>query len=446
MRDIEKFIVKGRKKLIGKIRVSGSKNVALKVLVAACLTDEEVVVENVPLITDFLIMTEIIEQLGGVVKRKDHSYSIKLKEFSGNKIFLDKAAEIRTSFMFLAPLLARERSALIPNPGGCRIGARPIGRIVNGLQKMGVKIDYEREDGYFHARTGKDGLTGTEYAFSKNSHTGTETMLLAAVLAKGKTVLKNAAEEPEVDELIDLLNKMGAKIKRTKPRVIEIQGVKKLHGVKFKIGPDRNEVVTFAVAAIMTRGDILVEDIKKESIKEFLEKLDEIGAGYKIEKNGIRFFGNGKLKSTDIITNFYPGFMTDWQGPWTILMTQAFGVSKVHETVYENRFTYVDELNKMGSDIRLFNPVLKNPAKVYNFNITDDNNYYHAVEITGPVVLHNAAVNIADLRAGATLVIAALAARGESVIFGIEHLDRGYENFEKRLLSLGANIKRVTHE
>lgn len=446
MKDLERFIVNGNKKLNGKIKVSGSKNVALKALVAACLTKEEVVIENVPLITDFLVMADIIEQLGGTVERKDHTFSIKMEEFSGNKIFLDKAAEIRASYMFLAPLLARVGSALIPNPGGCRIGARPIDRVVEGLTKMGVKMDYDREDGYFHAGLTSSSLKGTEYTFSKNSHTGTETMLLTAVLAKGKTILKNAAEEPEVDELIEMLTRMGAKIKRSKKRTIEIEGVEKLFGTRFKIGPDRNEVVTFAVAAIMTGGDIFVEGVGREFIKEFLEKLDEIGSVYKVEKNGIRFFGNGVLSSTSVKTNFYPGFMTDWQGPWAILMTQANGVSEIHETVYENRFTYVKELEKMGAEISLYNPVLKNPAEVYNFNITDDNNYFHAAKIKGPIKLHNAVVNITDLRAGATLVIAALAANGETIIFGIEHLDRGYENFEKRLLSLGADIKRVTYD
>ncbi len=443
---MDKLIITGGKKLKGEISILGSKNVALKVLVAACLTDEDVIIENVPLISDLFIMTDIIEHLGGKVSFKDHTVTVSLKNFSSEKISLDKAAEVRTSYMFLAPLLARMNEAVIPNPGGCRIGARPIDRIVDGLKKMDVKIKYDSKDGYFHAYC-TNGLRGTTYKFSKNSHTGTETMILAAVLAKGKTVLENAAQEPEVDELIGLLNRMGAKIERVKPRRIVIQGVEKLHGAKFVIVPDRNEVLTFAVAAIITEGDIFVKNIKKRGLEEFLELLKKSGAGYEVKKDGVRFFYKGELKSTDVITTFYPGFMTDWQGPWAVLMTKASGKSTIHETVYENRFTYVEELEKMGAQINLYNPKLKNLEKVYNFNIKDDNGKnFHAAEILGPTELHNGILYITDLRAGATLVLAALAAKGESVLFGVEHLDRGYEQFDKRLRMLGAEIKRVKEE
>lgn len=442
--DLEKMIIKGQNKLSGTISVSGSKNVALKVLVAACLTDEEVVIENVPLITDFKIMAEIIEELGGIVKINDHSISIRIKKFNTEKITLDKAAEIRTSFMFLAPLLARKGTAIIPNPGGCRIGARPIDRIVEGLEKMGVVVNYDSDDGYFHASLSSGKLHGARYVFSKNTHTGTETMILAAVLAEGTTILRNAAQEPEVDELIAFLNKMGAKIERTDKRVITIHGVKKLHGTTFRIGFDRNEVVTFAIAAILTEGDIFIKGISRVGLEDFLSKLDEAGGGYEMKNDGIRFFYKEKLKPVKVITGSYPGFMTDWQGPWTVLMTKAKGESVVHEAVYENRFTYAEELNKMGAKLKLFNPKLGDPEAFYNFNITDDNNYYHAAKITGPAKLHNAVLNISDLRAGATLVLAALAAKGESIIFGLEHLDRGYEDFMLRLRDVGADIKRIT--
>lgn len=444
--DVEKLIISGQKKLSGDVVVSGSKNVALKALVAACLTDEEVIIENVPLITDFMIMADIIQQIGGTVKLLDHSIKISIKDIKTNKITLDKAAEIRTSFMFLAPLLARTKKAIIPNPGGCRIGARPIDRIVEGLKQMGALIDYDREDGYFHAEVGSKGLKGTKYKFIKSTHTGTETMILAAVLADGVTTLENSGQEPEIDELIGFLNKMGAKIKRTDPRTIVIEGVKKLHGTTFRISPDRNEIVTFAIAGIITGGDIFIKDIDSTGIVEFLKQLKEAGGGYEEKENGIRFYSNGSLKATSIVTNFYPGFMTDWQGPWTVLMTQASGSSVMHETVYENRFTYVDELEKMGARIKLFNPKIEDPEKFYNFNITDDNNYFHAAKILGPKKLHNGILNVSDLRAGATLVLAALAAKGESVIFGLEHLDRGYEEFDKRLKKLGASIERVNHE
>jgi len=443
---MEKLIIKGGNKLTGTITVSGSKNVALKVFVAACFTDEEVIIENVPIISDLLIMADIIEHLGGEVKFKDHTARIRMKNFSSEKIALDKAAEIRTSYMFLAPLLARVGNAIIPNPGGCRIGARPIDRIVDGLKKMGVKITYDSKDGYFYAKA-PNGLKGTTYRFAKNTHTGTETMILAAVLAKGKTILENAAEEPEVDELIVFLRRLGAKIKRENKRRIVIEGVEKLHKASFRIFPDRNEVVTFAVSAILTKGDIFIEDITTKGLEEFLIMLEKTGGGYEIKQNGIRFFYKNLLIANDIETSAYPGFMTDWQGPWAVLMTKAKGESIIHETIYENRFTYVEELKKLGGHIELFNPKIKNPEIVYNFNAKDDNGKnFHAAKIFGPTKLHNGIVDITDLRAGATLVLAALVAKGESVLFGVEHLDRGYEKIEKRLKSLGANIKRVKEE
>lgn len=440
---MERFEIVGGKKLKGQVNVFGSKNVVLKVLVAACLTNEEIYIDNVPLISDVYAMTEIIEHLGGKVEFKDHRFVIKVEDFISNKIALEKAAEARTSFMFLAPLLIRKKEAIIPNPGGCRIGARPIDRVIGGLKKMGVRVKYSSKDGFFHA-TAPNGLHGAYYKFEKSTHTGTETMLIAAVMAKGKTILENAAQEPEIDELIAFLRRMGAKIVREKPRRIVIEGVEKLGGASFIIAPDRNEVVTLAVAAIITQGDVFIKDISKRGLEEFLEMLRKIGAGFEVKKDGIRFFYKGPLKASDVTTTFYPGFMTDWQGPWAVLMTQAEGVSTIHEAVYENRFNYVGGLRKMGADIELYNPKVRNPAKFYNFNIKDDKKTnFHAAKITGPANLHNGILNMTDIRAGATLVLGALVASGESVLFGLEYLDRGYEQFEQRLKVLGAKIKRI---
>ncbi|MBI3092817.1 MAG: UDP-N-acetylglucosamine 1-carboxyvinyltransferase [Candidatus Levybacteria bacterium] len=442
---MEKFIINGGKKLTGAVSVSGAKNVALKALVAACLTEEKLIIHNIPLISDFFVMVDIIKELGGEVSIKDHTATVQLKRFKKDKISLDKAAEIRTSSMFLAPLLARTGGAIIPNPGGCRIGARPIDRIIKGLREMGVDIVYNNSDGYFHASTKQ--LEGTKYRFEKNSHTGTETLILAGVLAKGRTILENAAQEPEVDELISLLNLMGAKIKRVGPRTIVINGVENLCGVEFSISPDRNEIVTFAIAAIITEGDIFIKDIKTQNLRTFLAKLKAAGAGFEEKNGGLRFYYIGNLTKTDIVTSAYPGFMTDWQGPWAVLMAKANGTSTIHETVYENRFGYVSELKKMGAKITFFNPQIKNRKEVYNFNLEDDTGkYFHGAKIYGSTPLHNGVLTISDLRAGATLVLAALAARGQSIIFGVEHLDRGYENFDKRLRHLGADIKRVDHE
>lgn len=442
---MDKFITRGGKKIEGNIIVSGAKNVALKALVAACLTNDEVVIKNVPLISDLMVMIDIIKEIGGKIKITDHTVSIKLEKIHSPKIPLDKAAGVRTSFMFMVPLLVRMRKAIIPNPGGCRIGARPIDRVIDGVRKMGIDVYYDSSDGYFHAKIKK--IKGVSYRFEKNTHTGTETLILLAVLAEGKTILENAAEEPEIDKLISFLNQMGADIKRINSRTIIINGVEKLHGAEFVIDSDRNEIVTFAIAAIITEGDIFIENASEIELKAFLDKLKEAGGGFEIKKGGIRFYYKNGLKATRIITSSYPGFMTDWQSAWAVLMIKAKGTSVIHEAVYENRFGYVTELKKMGAHIELFNPKVDNPEKLYNFNIKDDKKeYLHAIKINGPIDLHNGIVNISDLRAGATLVLAALAAKGKTVIFGIEHLDRGYERFEERLKVLGADIERVRED
>lgn len=442
---MEKLIINGGKRLMGTISVSGAKNVALKTLVAACLTDEEVIIENIPLISDFMVMVNIIRSLGGTVRIKGHTAYIQVKALKLKRIPLEEAAKIRTSAMLMAPLLARLHKAIIPNPGGCRIGARPIDRTIEGLKTMGFDTLYNSEDGYFYIKSNGRVPDGTiRYHFEKSTHTGTETLVMAAVFLRKKTILENAAEEPEIDELITFLNQMGAKIERIKKRTIIINGVEKLKKARFKIGLDRNEIVTFATGAIATRGDVFIRDADTVDLSSFLQKLKDAGAGYEKRKNGIRFYYKGRLKSVDVETSVYPGFMTDWQGPWSILMTQADGVATIHETVYENRFGYVKELKKMGADVSLFNPRIDKPSEIYNFNLRDDStDYYHGLKVYGPAKLHNAVVEISDLRAGATLVLAALLAPLSSTIFGVEHLDRGYEKFEERLKSLGARIKRI---
>lgn len=440
--NMEKYIVQGQAQLTGETEVSGAKNVALKALVAACLTSEKVIIRNIPRISDLFTMVSIIKKLGGQIDIEDHVATIHIPEFSNTKISLEDASHTRTSSMLIAPLLVRASSAIIPNPGGCRLGARPIDRTIEGLKKMGAEIDYDSDDGYFHARA--DGLRGIEYTFDKNTHTGTETLLIAAVLAKGKTVLTNAALEPEVDELIEMLISMGAKIVRKDGRVIEIDGVSSLSGTDITIKPDRNEIVTFAIGAIVTRGDVFIKGAKHEYLKEFLEKLEDVGGGVEEKADGIRFFYKGPIKAGDVLTTPYPGFMTDWQAPWAVLMTQAEGESIIHEAVFENRFSYIKELKKMGAKSTLFNPPVDNPQEFYNFNLEDDDpEFFHAVKIKGPTKLHNGIVTMSDLRAGATLVIAALAAEGETIIHGVSHVERGYEGFDRRLKSLGAHIEKV---
>ncbi len=444
---MEKIVINGGKRLMGDTIVSGAKNVALKAMVAACLTEEEVVIKNVPLISDFMVMAAIIKELGGSVKIVDHVVYVQMKRFKKEKISLDEAAKIRASAMFLSPLLARMGKAIIPNPGGCRIGARPIDRTIKGLEKMGYSVSYNSKDGFFYLKR-KNNSKKSEilYKFEKSTHTGTETLIMIASLLKDtKTTLENSAAEPEVDELISLLNQMGARILRTKERTIVIEGVDKLSGTEFTIGPDRNEIVTLAIAAVITKGDVFVKGAQNVDLSPFIQRLELAGGGVGQGKDGVRFFYKDELKSVDVQTSSYPGFMTDWQGPWAVLMTQAKGEAIIHETVYENRFGYVGELRKMGANVILFNPEVKNPEKIYNFNLSDNNpSFFHAARIKGPTLLHNAVVQVSDLRAGATLVLASLIARGESVIFGADHLDRGYENFEERLRNIGADVKRIS--
>lgn len=439
---MEKLIVRGGQPLQGTITISGSKNVALKALVAACLTSEEVVIENIPLISDFAVMVEILEELGGSISMSGHTARIQVKAFTKHEISLEKAARARTSAMFIAPLLARVGEAIVPNPGGCRLGARPIDRTIDGVRSFGVDITYHSEDGYFHAKTEK--LTGVTYTFLKNTHTGTETLILTAVLAHGTTILKNAAEEPEIDDLITLLNAMGAQVKRSAKREITIVGVENLHGTTFRISPDRNEIVTFAVAALITKGDIFIPEAKRHDMESFIEQVIEVGGGVEETTDGMRFFYKGELQASDVTTAIYPGFMTDWQAPWAALMTQANGTSSIHETVFENKFGYIADLRKMGGHIEAYVPDITDRESLYNFNLEDDRSeYVHAIKISGPTPLHNAIVTTIDIRAGAAVALAALAAQGESTIFGVEKLDRGYERFEERLTELGATIERV---
>jgi len=436
---MKKYVVRGGNSLSGEVAVTGAKNVVLKAIVAACLTSDPVEIKNAPLINDFFILLELVREIGGKVYLRDHTVKIEVPEIKNIQIPLDMGAKIRTSSMLAAPLLARRGEALIPNPGGCRIGARPIDRHIEGLETMGVVGKYRSSDGYFHLKT--NGLKGTTYRFGKNTHTGTELLILAGVLAEGKTVIENAAEEPEIDDLIKLLNQMGGKVKRVESRKIEIIGVKKLHGTSYTIMPDRNEVVTYAVLSSLTGGQIYIKNVELPHLDAFLKEFKNAGGSWEESSKGVRFYVKNGIKPTDIVTVPHPGFMTDWQGPWAIFATQAAGTSTIHETVYENRFGYFEELRKMGANLSLFAPKVDDPKSFYNFNYTDeDRDNKQALRIKGPSKLHNAVLNVSDLRAGATVAIAALIAQGTSVIYGVEILERGYEAFDARLRALGANI------
>jgi UDP-N-acetylglucosamine 1-carboxyvinyltransferase len=443
---MEKFIVDGPTRLKGDVMIAGAKNVALKAIVASLLTDEEVILENVPEIRDVHLMLEVLGHLGKHSVFEESRVVIRKNSSCECTVPLEVGARLRTSSMVLGPLLTRYGKAIIPNPGGCRIGARPIDRHIEGLKKMGASITYDSTDGYFHAQAKK--LEGAEITFEKNTHTGTETLLLAGILAQGKTILRNVAQEVEVDDLIRLLQNMGANIKRSGVREMIIEGVAKLHGTTYTIMPDRNEEVTFAIAAVASLGDITIHNSQREYLTAFLDALTKAGGGYEeIDEKTTRYFYKDPLHAVDVVTAPYPGFMTDWQAPWALLMTQAKGESVVHETVFENRFTYVEELKKMGAHIAYVDPEVKNPKTFYNFNWEDRPFGTHqAIRITGPTNLHNAVVTINDLRAGATLLLATIIGSGKSYLYGIEQIDRGYEHVEKRFTALGAHIVRVKED
>lgn len=439
---MKKYIIKGQNSLSGTVEIAGAKNVALKAIVAACLTDEEVILENVPRISDVQYMLELVRHFGGEVKVKESRVSIHVPVIKKTRLPLETAVKMRASSLFFAPFIVRNKTAEIPNPGGDKIGARRIDMHIEGLERLGVRVE-AKDDSYFYART--DSLRGANYKFKKNTHTGTEQMILASVMAEGDTVLENCAQEPEIDELINLLNLMGGRVKRLGERTITISGVKRLKGTSFRIGPDRNEAVTFAIASALTGGQIWLDNVDKTFMKAFIEEFKKSGGDVEENNNGqLRFFIIKDIIPTNIKTEKYPGFMTDWQGPWCVLMTQAIGVSTIHETIYEDRFQYTKELQKMGAKIELYNPEVNNPQEFYNFNYDDCTpETRHAIRIYGKTALKGAKTQMVDLRAGATVVLAALIAEGASEINGVEHIERGYELFDVRLKKIGASIEYI---
>ena len=438
---MEKFIIQGGRELHGSVRIGGAKNSSFKLMIASLLAQGETRLLNIPLINDVEITRQIIDHLGGRVRSAgERLLCVDGTNLTTNEVPQRFGKHSRASTMFIAPLLSRFKKAVVPLPGGDKIGARPLDRHFAVFKALGATVTQRGNVVVVSA----DRLTGSHYKFEKNSHTGTETAIMAAVLAVGKTILENAAAEPEVDDLITFLTSMGAKIQRKPGRRIEIIGVKKLIPTIHRIMPDRNEAVSFACAAVATGGDIIVENAREEHLKAFLHKLEEVGGGYEVGSFGIRFYHQGAFRSVDVVTKPYPGFMTDWQPLWAVLMTQAKGTAIIHETVHNNRFQYVRDLRKMGAKISLFNPKVTNPRRFYNFNLQDDRpEYRHAAKIQGPTPLKGRELKVHDLRAGATLVLAALIAKGQSTITGVDHIDRGYENLDGRLIDLGASIKRL---
>lgn len=423
---MQKFVVTGGVPLSGEVRIAGAKNAVLKQMAAAVLTDEPVTLRNVPRISDVAIMRELLGDIGFEVEG-DPGDALRIRAGAADWPFipLEAGIKMRASFILLGPMLARFGRVILPNPGGDRIGRRPVDLHVAAMERLGARIVYR--NGYYFASVPESGLRGATVEFPTVTVMGTENALLAATLARGTTVLENAAMEPEVDDLIRMLCSMGARIERTADRRIEVAGVDRLGGVEHEVIGDRLEAETFAIAAAATRGSVEMRGVLTEHLRAFLRVCERMGVAYEetADGGGLRVgSGDGStVRAVEVRTEPYPGFATDYQAPLAVLMTQAEGVSTIEETIFEDRLEYCHELRRMGARIDVLDP--------------------RRARITGPTPLRGAEVTIADLRAGATLILAALAASGTSVISGVEHVDRGYEQIEAKLLGLGARISRI---
>src|SRR4051794_23741460 len=420
----EAFRIEGGRPLTGTIAVSGAKNSALKLLAAACLTGERCRLENVPEIEDVRVMAEVLGDLGVVVDHPEPGvYEVAAGDVDWLFIPLEAAAKMRASFILLGPLLARFGRVIISNPGGDRIGRRPVNLHVDAMRVLGADIEYR--NGYYYAQA-PGRLRGGEIRFPHVTVMGTENAMLAATLADGQTVIRPAAQEPEVDDLIAFLCEMGADVTRTYPDTIEVNGTRRLRGATHTVIPDRIETGTFLVAAAVTGGRITLENAASEHVRALIDLFTRVGVpvtcgetSISIDATGLR---PGDLRACDVETSPYPGLATDIQPPTCVLLTQASGTSRVHEAVFEDRIEWLAELRKLGA----------------NIHIEDA----HHASIHGPAPLHGAEAAIGDLRAGASLILAALAADGGSLIHGAHHVERGYENIDRKFQQLGARIVR----
>ncbi|MEK7167069.1 MAG: UDP-N-acetylglucosamine 1-carboxyvinyltransferase [Patescibacteria group bacterium] len=415
-----KFIINGGKKLKGEIAVGGAKNLALKALAASFLFKQEIVINNIPDIEDIKQMLEIIKDLGAKVEKNDnHQYKISTKNVSKTTLSPILTPKLRASIVLIGPMLARFGEAMLPYPGGCVIGMRPIDIFIDGFKTLGVEVE-ENKNGFFF-KTKK--LKGAKFVFPIISVTATETLMMAATLAKGKTTLINAACEPEISTLADYLNSCGAKISGAGTSTIIIEGVNKLSANVFNIIPDRIEAGTFAIMAATTKSDLIIKNCNPMHLEVPLLMLKKVGVNFIIGNNNIHVLPSKNLKAINLVTHEYPGFITDLQAPFTVLLTQVQGMSLVHETIYEGRLFYIDKLNKMGANIILCDP--------------------HRAIINGPTKLYGKKVESPDIRAGMAMVIASLVAEGKTEIDNIYQIDRGYEKIEERLQNLGVKIERV---
>jgi UDP-N-acetylglucosamine 1-carboxyvinyltransferase len=419
----ETICIEGGRPLQGEVHISGSKNAALKLLAAATLTGERCRFTNVPEIADVVLMADLLRDLGVVVDHPEPgTYEVSAGDVDWLFVPLEAAAKMRASFILLGPLLARFGRVIISNPGGDRIGRRPVDLHVEAMQALGASVGY-RNGYYFAQAPGR--LRGGDVRFPHVTVMGTENAMLAATLADGHTTIRPAAQEPEIDDLIGFLQAMGAEVQRTEPSVVEVEGRRRLRGATHQVIADRIEAGTFAVAAAVTGGSVSLRGAPLDHLGSFLDVLQRIGVEVAGDGDRILVRGAGPelraYRATDVETAAYPGFATDLQPPTSVLLTQAAGRSTVHETIYEDRLEWLTELGGMGASVE----------------VRDE---HHAV-ISGPTRLRGSDLAMGDLRAGASLILAALAADGRSTISGVHHVRRGYEDIERKLLELGAHIE-----
>ncbi len=419
---MEQYVIKGGIPLIGEVEIGGAKNAALAILAAAILCDEPVVVDNIPDIRDISVILSAIQSIGAEVERLGrHTVKITGKTIHMVHVGYDSIKKIRASYYLLGALLGKYKKAEVPLPGGCNIGIRAIDQHKKGFEALGAKVKIEH--GMIMAET--DSLKGAHLYFDVVSVGATINVMLAAVLAEGNTILENPAKEPHVVDVANFLNSMGANIKGAGTDVIRIKGVKSLHGTEYSIIPDQIEAGTFMLAAAATKGDVIVRNVIPKHLEAISAKLMEIGCQITEEDDAVRVFGNSELKHTQIKTLPYPGFPTDMQPQMTVTLALSHGTSIVTETIFDNRFKYVDELAKMGASIKVEG----------NTAIVDGVKKLTGAEISAP-----------DLRAGAALIIAGLAADGCTVIDDIQYIERGYEGLDEKLRQLGGQIERVACE
>jgi UDP-N-acetylglucosamine 1-carboxyvinyltransferase len=419
---MDKFVIRGGEPLLGAVRVSGAKNAALPCMAAALLTDQPVILENIPQVRDIQTTRNLLTAMGAEVElgygRAHHRTTIHCANLARPEASYELVKTMRASTLVLGPLVARYGRARVSLPGGCAIGARPIDLHIKGLEQLGAKIT--QEHGYVEASATR--LRGAHIVFDKITVTGTEDLLMAAALAEGETVLENCAREPEVADLADLLNKMGAKIEGAGTSTVRVKGVSKLKGAKHRIIPDRIEAGTFLIAGAMTGGDLNVASCEPAHLEAVIHKLNAVGIKTKTNADSVRVMGDNPLTASDLNTEEYPGFPTDCQAQFMALATQAEGTSTITENIFENRFMHALELVRMGANIKIEG---------------------HRAIVRGKTPLSAAAVLASDLRASASLVLAALVADGETIIDRVYHIDRGYEHIEEKLKDVGAQIKRI---